>query len=278
MSKPNSSGRCTAGEAKVLSATVSRPRARPISAIAARSAMRSSGLPGVSTQIIRVERRDRRLDRRAVAGVDMGDGQARRALAHPMKEPPASAIEIVGGDDMRAMVEKLEHRGLGRKTRGEGEAGRAAFEFGERVFEGGAGRIARARIFPARVHARRRLQEGRRREDRRDDRAGRRLGLLPAMDRARRKTRGSARSCRCQPSSVHLPPEMVEEIDAGDQAEEPFAVDHHGDIALVEDRKQIAERRCRRRRSRWRPTSRNGLRRGIARDSRRPPAAGRIRR
>ena len=151
--------------------------------------MRSSGLPGVSTQIIRVERRDRRLDRRGIAGVDMGDREPRGALAHPMKQPPAPAVEVVGGDDMRAVIEEFEHGGLGRKAGGEGEAGRAAFEFGQRRLERRARRIARARIFPARVHPRRRLQEGRGREDRRDDGAGRRLGLLPAMDRARGEAR-----------------------------------------------------------------------------------------
>ena len=264
MSKPNSSGRCTAGEAKVLSATVSKPRARPI--------VGDSGEVGDAQQRIagRLDpdhpgrRRDRRLDRRSVAGVDMRDREPGGAFAHAMKEPPASAIEVVGGDDMRAVVEKFEHGRLGGEARGESEAGRPAFEFGEGVFERGAGRIAGARILPARVHPGRRLQEGRGREDRRDDGAGRRIGLLPSMDRARRKTRGSFAFAICQPSSVHLPPQMIEEIDAGDQAEEPLAVDHHRDVTLVEHRKQIAERRSRRERSRSRPTSRNGLRRGIA--------------
>ncbi len=50
MSKPSSSGRCTQGLAKVLSAAQRMPRARQISAIARRSARRSSGLVGVSTQ------------------------------------------------------------------------------------------------------------------------------------------------------------------------------------------------------------------------------------
>jgi len=121
-----------------------------------------------------------------------------------MKEPPASAIKIVGGDDMRAMVEKLEHRGLGRKTRGEGEAGRAAFEFGEGVFEGGAGRIARARILPPV------FTPG---DDcRKVDVA--KIGVMTARSSARafacHESHASQdprlfRSCRCQPLSVYLP-------------------------------------------------------------------------
>jgi hypothetical protein len=53
-SMPCSSGRCTQGDAKVLSATVMMPRALATSATIARSTSLSSGLEGVSTQIILV--------------------------------------------------------------------------------------------------------------------------------------------------------------------------------------------------------------------------------
>ena len=54
MSKPSSSGRCTHGEANVLSATVVMPRRRAIAATASRSTSFSSGFDGDSTQIMRV--------------------------------------------------------------------------------------------------------------------------------------------------------------------------------------------------------------------------------
>ena len=57
MSKPSSSGRWIQGLAKVLSATAMRSRPRAIFATAARSINLSSGLLGVSTQIIFVSGR-----------------------------------------------------------------------------------------------------------------------------------------------------------------------------------------------------------------------------
>ena len=54
MSAPRVNGCCNAGEAKVLSTRTVAPTPRPISAIAAMSAIDRSGLVGVSTQIIRV--------------------------------------------------------------------------------------------------------------------------------------------------------------------------------------------------------------------------------
>jgi len=54
MSKPYSSGRCSQGEAKVLSHTEMMPRLRAMAATASRSTSFSSGLVGLSTQIILV--------------------------------------------------------------------------------------------------------------------------------------------------------------------------------------------------------------------------------
>ena len=54
ISAPRVSGCCSAGEAKVLSTNTVAPAACPISLIATISAIDSSGLVGVSTQIIRV--------------------------------------------------------------------------------------------------------------------------------------------------------------------------------------------------------------------------------
>ena len=139
-------------------------------------------------------RRQRRLDRGAVAGVDVGDLQSRRSRAHTMEQPPTAAVEVVRGDDMGAVIEQFEHRRLRRQAGSEGEARRAALHLGERVLERRAGRIAGARIFPARVHAGRRLDEGRSCVDRRDDGAGRRIGFLAAVNSARRGA--SALGCR----------------------------------------------------------------------------------
>ena len=55
-SAPRASGCCRYGEAKVLSTTSSAPASWLISASAARSAMPSSGLVGVSTQTSRAGR------------------------------------------------------------------------------------------------------------------------------------------------------------------------------------------------------------------------------
>ena len=54
MSNPSSSGRCTQGEANVLSATQSTPFAFATSATIARSTSFRSGFDGVSTQSILV--------------------------------------------------------------------------------------------------------------------------------------------------------------------------------------------------------------------------------
>jgi len=54
MSKPSSRGRCTQGEAKVLSHTEMMPRLRAIAATASRWTSLSSGLVGLSTHSMRV--------------------------------------------------------------------------------------------------------------------------------------------------------------------------------------------------------------------------------
>lgn len=53
-SAPRVSGCCNAGEAKVLSTRTRAPASLPIAAIPAMSAIDSSGLVGVSTQMSRV--------------------------------------------------------------------------------------------------------------------------------------------------------------------------------------------------------------------------------
>ena len=70
-----------------------------------------------------------------------------------------------------------------------GEAARAGFEIGDASLQRSARRVGGTRVVVALVHAGARLHVGRRRVDRRHDRAGRRIGLLAGVDRARRESR-----------------------------------------------------------------------------------------
>src|SRR6185437_3228495 len=106
---------------------------------------------------------------------------------HAREQAVCPAIEIVRGDDVRAVIEEFEHGRGGRHAGGEGEAAGAALEIGDAALVGHARRILRARILVALVHARTRLDIGRCRIDRRHDSAGCRVGLLASVDAARRE-------------------------------------------------------------------------------------------
>ena len=113
--------------------------------------MLSSGLPGVSIQISRVSgviAASTAAASLASTWVIFSPAVRSRTRWNRRHAPP---YKIVGGDHMRALIEQFQHGGLRRQSGREGEARRAAFEFGERCFERGAGRIAGARIFPARM-------------------------------------------------------------------------------------------------------------------------------
>jgi hypothetical protein len=122
---------------------------------------------------------------RRLGHVDETHAQIGRALAHVFEQTVRPAIEIVARDDMRAGVERIEHRCHAGEPGGESESARAAFEAGDASLQRRAGRIAAARVIVALVHAGARLHVGRRRIDRRHDRAGRGVGLLPGVNRAR---------------------------------------------------------------------------------------------
>ena len=185
MSKPSSSGRCTHGLAKVLSAT-------------AEDAALARDL-GDRRQVGELEQRiGRRLDpdHAACSGGIAARRLARSvrstklklepgaALAHALEQAKGAAVEVVARDDVRAGVEQLEHRRDRRQARGEREACAAALQVGDAALEGEARRVVRAAVVEALVHARARLHVGRGRVDRRHDRAGRRIGRLAGVDRA----------------------------------------------------------------------------------------------
>src|SRR5829696_7089268 len=119
-----------------------------------------------------------------VGEVDIGDGEPGRSPPHPLEKAPRAAIEIVRGDDMGAVVERVEHRRGRGEPGAEGEAGRAAFEVGDAALEGHAGRVLRARVFVALVDARTLLRVGRGGVDRHHHGAGGRVRLLAGMDAA----------------------------------------------------------------------------------------------
>ena len=77
---------------------------------------------------------------------------AGRALADVLQQAVAAAVQIVHGDDVRAGIEQLEHRGARGHAGGEREAGRAAFQTRHRCLQRVARRVARARVLVALVH------------------------------------------------------------------------------------------------------------------------------
>src|SRR5213082_279528 len=131
-------------------------------------------------------------ERRGVRQIDERDAVSGRALAHVLQQAVAAAVQIVHGDDVRAGIQQLEHRGDRGHAGGEGEAGRAPFQARQRRLQRVARRVARARVIVALVHAGTRLHVGGGRVDRRHDRPGERIRALAAVDDARREAlRGS---------------------------------------------------------------------------------------
>ena len=107
------------------------------------------------------------------------------------------------------------------------------------------GRIGGARVIVALVHAGARLHVGRRRIDRRHDRAGRGVGLLPGMNRARRE------SLLCRGGGfggciVHgrLLLRCVKQIITGDETEETAVLHDDRNVIMVEHRQQFGEARA----------------------------------
>ena len=129
-------------------------------------------------------RADRRLDRIRIGQVQAGGFEPHRAVAHPLEQAPRAAIEIVDRDDVRAVVETFQRGRDRREPRRECKRLGAAFEVGDAAFERHPGRVLRAGIFVALVHAGARLHVGRGGVDRHHHRAGGRIGRLPGMNAA----------------------------------------------------------------------------------------------
>jgi hypothetical protein len=114
----------------------------------------------------------------------LADVEAGGTIAHTVEQPPRAAIEIVHGDDMRAVIEAVERGRDRRKAGREGEGRLPPFEIGDAALERHAGRILGAGIVEALVHPRRLLDVGGRGVDRHHHGAGGRIGLLPRMHAA----------------------------------------------------------------------------------------------
>ena len=158
----------------------------------------SSGFVGVSTQTMRV--RSSRCSSRPA--VDLLGGDEREAVALRLvdlgEQPVGAAVDVVHADDVVAGLEQVHDR---RRRAEPGRVGKpvlGAFQRGEAGLERRPRRVPGARVVVALVHSDVVLGVRRRLVDRRDHRPGRRVGLLPVVDRARLEVHG--RSLR-SPSS-----------------------------------------------------------------------------
>ena len=121
--------------------------------------------------------------------VELGRGHVREAVALRLVDlgghPVDAAVDIGDQNDALARVHEVHQRGRRAEPRAERDAVLRVLEARERDLERRAGRIGDARVVVALVHADRLLHVRGGLVDGRDDGAGRRVGLLPGMDRAR---------------------------------------------------------------------------------------------
>ena len=184
-SAPSSSGCCRYGVAKVLSTTSSAPTACAAAAALRMSTMFSIGFDGVSTQtsFTSSSRCDARLSSNSRRG------HVREAIALRLvdlrRHPVDAAVDVGDQDDALARMHEVHQRGRRAEPRAERDAVLRVLEAGQRDLQRGAGRVRDARVVVALVHPDRLLHERGGLVDRRDDRAGRRIRLLPRVDRPR---------------------------------------------------------------------------------------------
>jgi hypothetical protein len=124
----------------------------------------------------------RRGHRVEVRRIDPGEANP-EARKHMGEEAVGSPVEVVAHDDVVAGGEQLREPADRRHARGVGHAEAAAFEGGQAIFEGVAGGIAAARVFPTLVLADGRLGVGGGLMDRNDGGAGGRVRRLAGVDR-----------------------------------------------------------------------------------------------
>ena len=109
---------------------------------------------------------------------------ARPRREHLRDQPERAAVRVVGEQHAVAGREQPQHRVLRGHAAREREAARRAFERRDARFVRGAGGIAAAGVLEPGVLAHRALRERRRQVDRRHDRAGLRVRVLPHVDGA----------------------------------------------------------------------------------------------
>ncbi len=115
---------------------------------------------------------------------DVGEPVALR-LVDLRGHPVDAAVDVGDQDDALAGVDEVHQRRRRADPGAERDAVRRVLEARERRLERRPRRVRDARVVVALVHADGFLHVRRRLVDRRDDRAGRRIGLLPDVDRAR---------------------------------------------------------------------------------------------
>ncbi len=98
--------------------------------------------------------------------------------------PVDAAVDVRDQDNAFAWVDEVHQRRRRAEAGGESDAVLRVLERGERHLQRRAGRVRDARVVVALVDADRFLHERRGLVDRRDDRAGRRVGLLAVVDRS----------------------------------------------------------------------------------------------
>ena len=185
MSAPSVSGCCRNGVANVLSTTHQRAAARG----------RSRRSASMSKQ--RQQRIGRRLQPhhawcRPATSAASASMSIRSTALHV--NPSGATLEIsrnvppyasLPSSTRSPGVEQSQHVVLGRQSAGERQAVASVLQRRDTRLERGAGRVAAARVLESLVPADAVLGERRAERDRRDDRAGDRVGLLPGVHCAR---------------------------------------------------------------------------------------------
>ena len=153
------------------------------------------GLLDVDQVQERVRRRLQPDDARGVVevllqpGLDLRSGEERELVALRLvdlgEHPVRAAVDVVHGDDAVARLEQVHDRRRRAEARRVREPVVGALERREAGLERRPRRVPRARVVVALVHPDVVLEEGRRLVDGRDHRPGRRVGLLPVVNRPR---------------------------------------------------------------------------------------------
>ena len=148
--------------------------------------MLSSGLVGVSTQTTLV--RPGSIAARIASTSLTGAGRVLEtpALQHLVEEPVRPAVRVVRDHHVVArLADRVQQGVLGREPGGEREPALPLLQRRDVALEGGAGRVGGAAVLVAAAQpADAVLLVGRGRVDRRDHRAGHRVGLVARMDGA----------------------------------------------------------------------------------------------